>query len=127
MKKNVLFINGVADNHKVKVRKIERNSHIQWMMNGSAHVGKYLENHLFHRSKILLDTTSDQEFPRQIIHGIFNEISDPDTHKIALQKAEDFYKSVCTHIPFFNIPSRVMQTTRDNIYRLLQGIDKLHV
>ncbi|HSR74091.1 MAG TPA: hypothetical protein VLL31_04540, partial [Sulfurovum sp.] len=62
-----------------------------------------------------------------MIHGVFNQISDPDTNQITLQKAEDFYKMVSAHVPFFNIPSHVRRTSRDNIYKLLQGIDHLHV
>jgi len=40
---------------------------------------------------------------------------------------DDFYKAVSGNVPFFNAPSKIMKTTRDNIYQLLQGIDKLHV
>jgi len=76
---------------------------------------------------IVFDTRKDQQLPRQMIHGIFNQISDPDTNKITLQKVEELHKAVSAKIPFFNIPSRVMETTRDNIYRLLQGIDDLSV
>jgi glutathione synthase/RimK-type ligase-like ATP-grasp enzyme len=127
LKKNILFINGVADNRKVKVTKIEKNGTIKWRTRGTANIRNYLENNLFERMNIVFDTKMDQQLPRQMIHAVFNEISDPDTHKITLQKAEDFYQHIPKHIPFFNIPSRIMQTTRDNIYRLLQGIDKLHV
>ncbi|MBD3790509.1 MAG: hypothetical protein IE885_09170 [Campylobacterales bacterium] len=76
---------------------------------------------------IVFDTRMDQELPGQMIHGVFNQISDADSNQITLQKVQDFYKAVSAHVPFFNIPSHIMKTTRDNIYRLLQGIDKLHV
>ena len=120
-------MNGVPDNRSVIGKNITKNGQVIWEINGSAHVSRYLENELFNRINILFDVSQNQELPRQMIHGVFNEISDPDTHKIALQKAEDFYKAVSVHVPFFNIPSHVMRTTRDNISRLLQGIDKLYV
>jgi len=127
MKKSVLFINGIPDDRKVKVSKIEKNGKRRWGTKGSANVGNFIKNDFFNYSTIVLDTRMDQEFPRQMIHGVFNQISDPDSHKITLKKAEDFYQAVSAHIPFFNVPSHVMRTTRDNIYKLLHGIDKLHV
>jgi glutathione synthase/RimK-type ligase-like ATP-grasp enzyme len=126
-KKHILFIDGIPDDRKVKARKIEKDGTLRWRGSGSANLVSFLQTDLFNRSNIVFDTDRDQELPRQMIHAVFNQISDPDTHKITLQKAEDFYQHIPKHIPFFNIPSQVMKTTRDNIYRLLQGIDKLHV
>jgi len=126
-KKNILFINGIADNHKVKVTKIEKNGNIKWRTRGTANISNYLENNLFDCMNIVFDTNKDQALPRQMIHGVFNQISDADSNKISLQKVQDFYKAVPAKVPFFNIPSHVMKTTRDNIYKLLQGIDNLYV
>lgn len=126
-KKNVLFLNGIEDNRNVKISKISKNGNIQWQSRGSTNLNNFLKNNYFTCSKLILDTTSNQELPQQIIHGVFNEIADADSHKITLQKAEDFYQAVSSHVPFLNIPSSVMKTTRDNIFKLLQDIDKLHV
>ena len=126
-KKNILFINGIPDNHKVKVRKIQKDGSVSWGGSGSANVSNYLKNDLFDISDLIFDTNRDQKLPRKMIHAVFNQISDADSHKIALKKADDFYKAVSGNIPFFNAPSNVMKTTRDNIYQLLQGIEKLHV
>ncbi|DAB40171.1 MAG TPA: hypothetical protein CFH81_08180 [Sulfurovum sp. UBA12169] len=126
-KKTILFIDGIPDDRKVRVRKIEQDGTLRWRGSGSANLVSFLQSDLFGRSNIVFDTNRDQELPKQMIHAVFNQISDPDTHKITLQKADEFYKHIPKHIPFFNIPSQVMKTTRDNIYRLLQGIDKLHV
>ena len=126
-KKHILFIDGIPDDRKVKARKIEKDGTLRWRGSGSANLVSFLQTDLFNRSNIVFDTDRDQELPKQMIHAVFNQISDPDTHKITLKKAEDFYQHIPKHIPFFNIPSHIMQTTRDNIYRLLQGIDKLHV
>ena len=126
-KKNILFINGIPDNHKVKVRKIQKDGTVSWGGSGSANLSNYLQNDLFDLSTVTFDTRGDQKLPRKMIHAIFNQISDPDSHKIALKKADDFYKAVSGNISFFNAPSSVMKTTRDNIYQILQGIDKLYV
>jgi glutathione synthase/RimK-type ligase-like ATP-grasp enzyme len=127
MKKNILFINGVADNSKVKVTRIEKNGTIKWMTRGSANISNYLQNNMFDCMNIVFDTRKDQQLPRQMIHGIFNQISDPDTNKISLQKVEELHKAISAKVPFFNIPSRIKDTTRDKIYTLLQGIDNLTV
>ncbi len=126
-KKNILFINGIPDNHKVKVRKIKKDGGVSWSGSGSANLSNFLQNDQFDISNIIFDTNRDQKLPRKMIHAIFNQISDSDSHKIALKKADDFYKAVSANVPFFNSPSNVMKTTRDSIYQLLQGIDKLHV
>ncbi|QFR43534.1 hypothetical protein FJR47_06280 [Sulfurimonas xiamenensis] len=127
MKKNILFINGVPDDQRAFVYEIDKNGVYKWQSIGSSNVSNFLKNDLFNRSSILLDTTEDQELPRIVVSAIFNEISDADTHKITLKKADDFYKSISDKVPFFNPPANVMNTTRDNIYRLLQEVDKLHV
>lgn len=127
MKKKILFINGVSDNGKTVIRQVHKNGKIKWGGSGSANLSNFLQNDLFDRSNLLFDTRKDQKVPGQMIHAIFNQISDADTHKITLSKADDFYKAVSSQVPFFNVPSNIMKTTRDNIYKLLQGIDHLHV
>ena len=127
VKKYIIFLNGIEDSRNVKISKIEMNGTIQWQSRGSTNLNNFLKNDDFICSKLILDTTSDQKLPRQIIHGVFNEIADADSHKITLQKAQDFYQAVSLHVPFFNIPSFVMKTTRENIFNLLQDIDKLHI
>ncbi len=127
MKKSILFINGIADDRKVQVSKIDKIGNINWIGKGGTNIREYLQNERLHCMNVILDIRSDQKLPRQMINGVFNEISDPDTHKITLQKAEEFYQAISSQVPFFNIPSHVMRTSRDQIYQLLQGIEKLHV
>ena len=77
-KKNILFINGIPDNHKVKVRKIQKDGTVSWRGSGSANISNYLQNDLFDLSTVTFDTRGDQKLPRKMIHAIFNQISDPD-------------------------------------------------
>ncbi len=126
-KKNILFLNGIPDDNSIKINQIHKNGNIKWGGSGSANLSDFLKNDFFDRSTVMFDTRGGQELPRQMVHGIFNQISDADTHKVALQKADDFYKAVSKHVAFFNPPYLVMKTTRDNIYSMLQGIDRLDV
>jgi len=127
-KKNILFINGISDDRSNIVRKIQENGTIVWGNSGSANLFNFLQNDLFDRFEVTFDTTDDQKIPQKMIHAVFNQISDADTHKITLKKADYIYKKyVSGNMPFFNLPSNVMKMTRDNIYQSLQGIDKLYV
>jgi glutathione synthase/RimK-type ligase-like ATP-grasp enzyme len=127
MKKNVLFINGVPDNGSVVVQEIEKNGTVKWVSSGGMNISDYVKSDLFRISSLLLDTTEVQDFPPIKLSAVFNQISDIDTHKITLKKIDDVYKAIGDQVPFFNLPSLMINTSRDNIYRALQGIDKLHV
>ncbi|QFR43906.1 ATP-grasp domain-containing protein [Sulfurimonas xiamenensis] len=126
-KKNILFINGIPDDRKMLIQKIDKNGLIKWRGKGGTNLSNFLKNDLFDQYNVVFDLKGTQELPRQMIHAVFNQISDADTHKNVLKKTDSFYKTVSKHVPFFNPPANVMNTTRDNVYRLLQGVDKLHV
>jgi hypothetical protein len=51
---------------------------------------------------------------------VFNEISDPDSHRIALKRAMHLCQRA--NIPVINSPDAIEQTTRDNVSTLLQDI-----
>ena len=51
---------------------------------------------------------------------IFNQISDADTHRGALERCTELCAQVPS--PVINQPQRVLQTTRDRVSELLQGI-----
>lgn len=127
-KKNILFINGVADDGKLTVRKIEQGNTVKWRGSGSANLSSFIKSDLFNCVPFIYDTSSEeQELPPIEIYAIFNQISDPDSHKITLSKTDNLYKATSTKIPFFNSPSLIMNTARDKIYQLLQEIDKLKI
>ena len=52
---------------------------------------------------------------------IFNQIADADTHRGALERCEELCANVSC--PVINKPQDVLQTTRDGISGLLQGIN----
>ncbi|KYJ87632.1 ATP-grasp domain-containing protein [Sulfurovum riftiae] len=126
-KKNILFINGIPDDKKVAIHTILKDGRIGWGTSGSANIADFIENDFFNRSMVTFDTNPEQDIELDNIHAVFNHIADADSHKTTLEKVENFYKSVSGKVPFFNPPANILKTTRDNIYQLLQGIDKLHV
>lgn len=122
----MLFINGVPDDRQVEIIRIRKDGVIGWMSAG-ADIHQYMRNNLITTSAINLDTNPNQEFMLNGVDAVFNQISDADSYKIALSKADNFYTSYHKQIPFFNAPKSVMKTTRDNTYSLLKDIKKLHV
>ena len=126
-KKNIIFIEGIPDDKKISVTKIQKDGSFDCIKGGSSNLMNFLKTDAFNSIGITFDTAVEQELPQLMIHGVFNEISDPDSNHITLEKLENLRKSAPANIPFFNLPADVMKTTRDNIYQLLQGIDKLHV
>ena len=126
-KKNILFINGIPDDKKVEIHTILKDGRIGWGTSGSANIANFIENDFFNRSMVTFDTNPEQDIELNDIHAVFNHIADADTHKTTLGKADNFYKSVSGKVPFFNPPANIRKTTRDNIYQLLQEIDKLRV
>jgi hypothetical protein len=81
-KKNILFINGIPDSKKSTVNSIDKNGEIQWKGSGSTNLVDFLESDLFSRSIVVFDTNSQNNIPKQTINAVFNQIADPDTHKI---------------------------------------------
>lgn len=96
-------------------------------MPGISNVSNYLKNDHFTIVKKLLDIRQKQELSVPRVDAVFNEIADADSSSLTLQKLENLRKSAFPNTPFFNKPVNIMKTTRDNIYTLLQGIEKLHV
>ena len=56
---------------------------------------------------------------------LFNEISDPDSHYKTLKRCEELCNKI--PLPVINHPSKILQTTRDNIPLLLKDIPGLKV
>ncbi len=101
---------------------------MHYQLNGNANIASFIHTDLITASIVTFDLDPKQDLNTLSgIHAIFNQISDADTHKITLAKTEGLYNVFSEKLPFFNAPDNVRKTTRDNIYQLLQGIDKLHV
>jgi len=126
-KKNILFIKGTGDDKNVQLLAINKDGSALLEHTGSANIYEHIQSDLFDKTLLIFDTNPKQEIKGIRFDAVFNQISDPDTHKTALLKAEGMQAQLPPNMPFFNSPANVRKTTRDNIYQLLQGIDKLHV
>jgi len=125
---NILFINGVPDNRKIEVFSILENGTMFTSLLVEGSISKFAEDSTIRPVIVNLDTTRDQKLvDKTDIHAIFNQISDADSHRITLDKANILYKQFAHYIPFFNSPSKVMETGRDTVYQKLKDIDKLYV
>jgi len=126
-KNNILFINGTADDRNVRLLAMRKDGSAVIEYTGSVNIYGHIQSDLFNKTLLTFDTNPKQEIKGIRFDAVFNQISDPDSHKIALLKAEGMQKQLPADMPFFNTPENIRKTTRDNIYKLLQGIDKLHV
>lgn len=126
-KKNILFIKATPDNKKVLLTSMNKNGSAVILHSGSVNLYEKIQTNLFSKSLLVLDANPKQEIGGIRFDAVFNQISDPDTHKISLKKLESMFVKLPPQIPHYNKPENIRKTTRDNIYTLLQGIDKLHV
>jgi len=126
-KKNILFIKGTADDKNVQLLSIRKDGSASLQHTGSANIYEHIQSDLFDKTLLIFDTNPKQEIRGIRFDAVFNQISDPDTHKIALLKAEGMHAQLPQNMPFFNRPENIKKTTRENIYQLLQEVDKLHV
>ncbi len=77
---------------------------MQWKGSGSANLFDFIGNDLFNRSIVVFDTKQGYKIPQQTINAVFNQIADPDTHKITLSKADEFYRHIPKTHSFFQYP-----------------------
>ena len=118
----ILFVSGVNDLSTMGVRVDENNQFIyvvdgSCLVHGRIPLKKGIGGALMIFGKgVKQRKISFVEIPSLI----FNQISDPDTHRGALERCAELCAE--TPCPVINQPKRIMQTTRDGISELLQGI-----
>lgn len=125
-KKKVLFIKGIPDNGKVKVASI-RDGHLVYSPGGSTNLFNNLSTDQFEKYIVAMDTLRHHRINLLKYDLIFNQVSDPDTHKKVLNKLDDILQRSKKTIPCCNEPKKILKTSRDTIYSLLKNIPKLIV
>ncbi len=125
-KKSVLFIDGVPDNHVVKLANVQEDGNFSIITTGSSNIFSQLDDTPFDKSFLLLDANQEQKINIDNIDTIFNQISDADTHKTTLAKMKNILNQLKSKVKFFNLPQNIENTRRENIYLLLQGINKVY-
>lgn len=126
-KRNVLFIKGVPDNRLIKLDRFIKGGDIEFRISGTSGIYRAIDTDQINKATLTVDASPKQETSLKNVHVLFNEITDADTHKITLNKLDNFFKQLPAHIPVFNKPADIVKTTRDSIYTLLHGIEKLNV
>ncbi len=125
--KSVLFVDGVPDNHVVKISNVQEDGNFSIITTGSSNIFSQIDDTPFDKSFLLLDANQEQKINIGNIDTIFNQISDADTHKITLAKMKNILNQLKSKVKFLNLPQNIENTTRENIYLLLQRIDKVYV
>ena len=127
MPQNVLFVNGIGDDSNIHVASIKKNGAHSFVYSGGTNLFNFIENKDIKKQMLILDSNQTQDIQIHPMDTVFNEISDADTHKMALSKLKNIYKLLPKKTRFLNHPENILKTTRDSVHNLLQGIEKLHV
>lgn len=119
-----LFVYGVPDDQSGKV-KIDSQGNSSIVLSGSCNLSPYLRDLAGNVWLFGLDSRSQaQQFQLNYWPNvIFNEISDPDSHTVALSRCESFCRQ--QQKPVINHPAHIMATRRDLISSQLTGIEGL--
>jgi len=124
---SILFIRGINDKDTAQLVPGPGGS-VNYSFDGCCGVFFFMN---FDSSSAEAITLFGDTFKQQQVHIkskpslVFNEISDPDSHHGALKHCEVLCRQL--QLPVINHPSRILQTTRDNIYRMLHDIPGLTV
>jgi glutathione synthase/RimK-type ligase-like ATP-grasp enzyme len=121
---NTLFISGSPDDGRGRL-VITQKGEINIIISGSANLFTYIKQlpgkqYQFCLSGLPKPQTFAFDYYPDII---VNEISDPDSHRNALNKACIFCEK--QQRPVINHPAAVMNTTRDKIYQNLNHLEQL--
>jgi len=125
-KKDILIINGIRNDGTVDDVRASSLGQISFSTAGSCHVSTYLPRELFNVNQFILDHHLQQQINVKHIlsHSVvFCEISDPDSHSIALRKARNLFDALHDKIQWINNPHNVPNTRRSRVPELLSDIE----
>lgn len=111
----IAVVKGVSDNRYVRVERFYKDGDIQFTWSGTTGISDALDGTGLEIRPLYLDASHTQEISVVNAHGIFNEISDPDTHRISLRKLADFIGKLPVALPVFNRPEKIINTARETI------------
>jgi glutathione synthase/RimK-type ligase-like ATP-grasp enzyme len=124
---STLFISGFNDNNTATMYP-GRNGGADYRYDGCCSVYGYMD---FGKARVDSLTLFGVSLKHQRIRIskkttlLFNEISDPDSHYLTLKHCEELCSKI--PLPVINHPTKILETTRDNIPVLLQNIPGLKV
>jgi len=119
----ILFVDGVNDLSTIGLT-LDENGRPVYLINGSCSIHRRLPLREGVAQSLLLFGRGVRQRAVNFDRApslIFNQISDADTHRGALERCIELCDQVNTTV--INHPRHVLKTTRDGISTLLQGID----
>ena len=123
----VLFINGIRDDGIIRVNRIIDNNILQYINEGTCNVYPFLKSEKLESSMLMLDANPSQDINPGDIDIIFNQVSDPDTHKIALAKVSKICEQFKDRAYCINHPDSIINASREKTHELLKDISSLIV
>ncbi len=126
MKKNILFVSSLPDNHQVQVTTAALNGALKYKYPGTCDLYHYMGPPDWNTQHILLDK---HPVPIQLspdTHYLINQVAEPDTHTFGLARVQQLMKEY-PHLSVFNPPEAVAMTRRDRVYQRLKHIPGLVV
>lgn len=126
MKKNILFIAGIPDNHQVKVISTHPNGSVSYENTGACDIYTYINPSTWNKQLLVLDSNPYHITLDPKTHCIVNQIAEPDSHTLTLERVKVILTEH-SRIPVFNPPEHIEKTRRDHVYKNLQDIEGLYV
>ena len=126
MNQRILFLQGINNNSQATVA-IDSQGNYQLLLDGGTNTLGFLREDGWNIQTFVLAPKQQQtefEFPKPDV--IFNDISDPDSHSIALKKAQQV-RNIFADVPCINEPTAVELCSREKVSRKLNGIPGLVV
>ena len=124
---SILFIRGINDKNKVTPH-LTRDGKMAFEFDGSCSIYRYMTYSSDQASAIILFPESAHQRSVHIKNPprlIFNEISDPDSHKETLARCTKLCDKF--DVPVINHPQKIMHTSRDNVAETLNGIPGVQI
>ena len=118
----ILFVSGVNDLSRVGLQ-LDDDGKFAYLMDGNCSVNGKLPLKKEIAAEFVLFGKGVRQRSVNFAKSpslIFNQIADADTHRGALERCSE----LCAQVPcpVINRPDRIMQTTRDRVSELLQGV-----
>lgn len=121
MSSQILALQGVSNDSRVRVT-INADGILQVVMSGGINAASYLQQRGWQVESLLLAPNDErQQHTVKKASLLLNEISDADSHSIALSKAISV-RNQFSNLYCLNEPSAIAQTTRDQVSAQLQDI-----
>lgn len=124
------FLLGVPDSRMVKFNSVNKNGMLHYNMEGNGDFHNYLPIPETDKNTIILKWFAEpvRNLPKTDI--LINSITDADSTLKSLEiagKITSFVKRKHPNIPIFNEPSKVLETTRDKIYKKYNALKGLYI